>query len=144
MPSVRPCIAARLMIRRSTYPLPSLDGITPSEIRNVDERIWSVIRRIETSSISSTWYFLPESPQTLSRIAFMVSMSNTESTSCITTARRSSPIPVSMFLCSSSVYPPCPSPLNCVNTLFHTSMKRSQSQPTLQSGLPQPYFSPRS
>ncbi len=75
----------------------------PSETINVEERIWSVIRRIDISFISSVWYCTPASEQILSRIAFIVSISNTESTSCTTTARRSSPIPVSIFLFSSSV-----------------------------------------
>ncbi len=33
---------------------------------------------------------------------------------------------------------------NWVNTLFQISIYRSQSHPTVQPGLPQPYFSPRS
>ena len=39
IPSARPCLAARLIRRRSTYPLPSFEGVTPSDTRNVDERI---------------------------------------------------------------------------------------------------------
>ena len=39
IPSNLPCLAARRIKRLNTYPLPSLDGITPSEIRKVEERI---------------------------------------------------------------------------------------------------------
>ena len=35
------------------YPLPTFDGKIPSDIINVAERIWSVIKRIETSVFSS-------------------------------------------------------------------------------------------
>ena len=48
-PSNRPCVIARRMILRSTYPRPSFDGSTPSEIRNVAAREWSAITRNEAA-----------------------------------------------------------------------------------------------
>ncbi len=82
--------------------------------------------------------------QTWSKIARIASTSNILSTSCITQAKRSSPIPVSIFLLASSRYVPSACLSNWVNTLFHTSINRSHSQPTLQSGSPQPLSAPLS
>ncbi len=48
-PSNRPCVIARRMIFRRTYPRPSFDGNTPSEIRNVAAREWSAITRREAA-----------------------------------------------------------------------------------------------
>ncbi len=51
-PSIRPWRMARRMIRRSTYPRHSLDGVTPSVMRKAAARAWSAITRMETSSSS--------------------------------------------------------------------------------------------
>ena len=53
IPSFFPCRIARRMILRSTYPRPSLPGITPSATRNVVARRWSAMTRSETSSLGS-------------------------------------------------------------------------------------------
>ena len=103
IPRSLPWRHARRRRRLNTYPRPLFDGRIPSEIINVTERMWSVNTRIEVSVLSSFWYSTPAMLHTWSLKAFNVSMSNIESTSCTIHARRSSPIPVSMFFCSNSV-----------------------------------------
>ena len=44
---------------RSTYPRPSLDAVTPSDISISDDLMWSAMTRIRTSSISRCPYFFP-------------------------------------------------------------------------------------
>ena len=53
-------------------------------------------------------------------------------------------MPVSMLGEGSRVMVPAASRLNCMNTRFQISRYRSHSQPTVHSGRPQPYPSPRS
>lgn len=55
---------------------------------------------------------------------------------------RSSPMPVSMFFFGNGTKVPSSWPSYWVNTQFQYSRKRSQSQPGLQSGLPQPTSGP--
>jgi hypothetical protein len=81
IPSSLPCLAARLINLLNTYPLPSFDGIIPSEIINVADLIWSVTILIETSHLYSFLYSLFASSQTLSLNALIVSTSKIESTS---------------------------------------------------------------
>ena len=77
MPRILPWRAAR----RSTYPLPSLEGMIPSEIIKVQDFMWSAMIRRETSFFSSDWYWVFARAQTLSKRALLVSTVNRESTS---------------------------------------------------------------
>ena len=145
IPRSLPCLAALLRSLLSTYPLPSFEGIIPSAIINVIDLKWSVIILIETSvGACPSLYSTPDLATTPSRICLIVSMSKIESTPCIMQAILSRPIPVSMLGCSRLLYEPSSSFENCVNTWFQNSRYLSQSQPGLQSGLPQPYSGPLS
>ena len=53
-------------------------------------------------------------------------------------------MPVSIPVCCKGLSVPSAWRSNCMNTLFHTSKKRSHPQGTLQSALPQPNPGPRS
>ena len=66
---------ARLMMRRSTYPLPSLDGSTPSQIKNADALEWSAITFMATSTRFDSLSFFPESSPTFSIIGIKRSVS---------------------------------------------------------------------
>ena len=63
---------------------------------------------------------------------------------CNTDAKRSKPAPVSMFFLANGSYVPSAVRLNCVNTRFQISRKRSQSQPGAQFGSSQPRSGPKS
>src|SRR5690349_10377323 len=52
-PSRRPWVMARRIILRRTYPRPSLEGRTPSEMRNVAAREWSAMTRREAADLCS-------------------------------------------------------------------------------------------
>ncbi len=97
-----------------------------------------------TSSEAIALYFFPDSPAICSINGVKRSQSKLLNFPCRTAATRSSPIPVSMEGFGNGVIAPDSSRLNCMNTRFHSSRKRSQSQPTAQSGRSQPCSGPRS
>ncbi len=140
-PSRRIARIARRRMRRSTYPRPSLDGVTPSPISIREVRTWSAMTRSRTSSgcdSLAAWpecapYTLPVSSAARSRIGLTSSISYRLSTPCRIDAIRSSPMPVSMFLAGrsprigkSSFTPPGPRSC-CMKTRFQYSRYRSSS-----------------
>ena len=69
----------------------------------VAERMWSVMTRRDTSILSLCSYLAPVISDTLLVMFMTVSTSKREATFWLTQARRSRPMPVSMFFCLSSV-----------------------------------------
>ena len=65
----------RRIMRRKTYPRPSLPGVTPSPISMADVRAWSAITRKETSDFSDEPYFTPVNSEARFRILMVVSIS---------------------------------------------------------------------
>jgi hypothetical protein len=65
----------RRIIRRSTYPRPSLLGVTPSPISITAVRVWSVTTRSATSSSARTPYGRPDSSVAWFRTSRLVSIS---------------------------------------------------------------------
>jgi len=136
-PSRRPKRAARRSSLRSTYPRPSLDGSIPSAIMNTTERTWSAMTLAARSFLELSPYLIPPSAQALSISGRNRSVSKSVRTLCTTEARRSSPIPVSMFFFGSGTSVPSFCRSNWVKTRFQISRYLSQLHPTAQSGLPQ-------
>ena len=69
----------------------------PSPIMKVVERMWSVMTRSEMSVFSSFLYSTPAMRQMCFMMFCTVSTSKRLPTFCMTQARRSRPMPVSMF-----------------------------------------------
>ena len=138
MPMWCPCWIARRMTRRRMYPRSSLDGTTPSAMRNVIAREWSARMRSARSSGSACGD--SSRPSVMSGANW--SVSKIVSAPCWMSAIRLSPSPVSMFWFGSGVRVPTGSWLNCMNTRFQYSRKRSFSPPGRSSGVP--YSTPRS
>ena len=74
-PSKRIFLIVRLIMRRSTYPLPSLPGVTPSPINIVAVRAWSATTRNEISFSGDLPYLMPEISEAFRRIIAVVSIS---------------------------------------------------------------------
>ena len=133
---------ALLMMRLNTYPLPSFDGINPSERRKVIALIWSAITLIDMSLCGFLPYAAPDNDSTPEIIAENISVSKFVFLCCMTAVILSSPIPVSMLGFGRGASAPDSSLLYCMKTRFHNSRYLSHSHPTLQSDLPQPKSSP--
>ena len=74
-----------------------MEGSTPSPTIKVVLLMWSVITRIEMSFCASALYSTPTKLHIFFIMFCTVSTSKRLSTSCITHARRSRPMPVSIF-----------------------------------------------
>ena len=142
MPSCVPSRMARLNNRLSTYPRPSLLGSTPSEIQNTQAFTWSAIRRMSTAFAICPLYFTCVISSMYLIIGLKMSMSKLVCTPCMTRAILSNPMPVSTFLCGNGSSLPPSLRSYWVNTRFHISTNRSQSQAGSHSFRPQPTCSP--
>ena len=94
-PNTLPNLMALLMILRSTYPLSSFPGTTPSAIKNTELRACSATTRKAISVALSDSYVFPESSDTLANIALKRSVSYISLAFWRITVNLSNPIPVS-------------------------------------------------